>query len=184
MPQTFVSTTERRLLVLLMALITCTYFLDLENKAVENYNQSVKYEQEKKENSANNPTQKNKVSFGFSNCHYGTSFWYLLYGLQFFTNPLGCFLLRKGTFKRFTLALFFNFLTFLCFIVWSYEAFTAYKAAERLPDRIESLNQFVLYDSTKTEFTLFVFVSFCFAVQTFILLRFVLEKFQAKISFK
>lgn len=184
MSKTFVSTAERRLMILLMVLITCTYYLTLENKAVENYNQSVKYEQERKEYAANNPPQKKSVSFGFSNCHYGTPFWYLLYGMQFFTNLLACFLLRKGTFKRFTLALFFNFITLFSFLVWSYEAFTIYKTVERLPERIESLNQFVLYDSTKTEFALFVLVGICFAVQSFVLLRFVSEKFQAKISLK
>lgn len=184
MPKTFVSTVERRLMLLLMVLITCTYFLSLENKAVENYNQSVKYEQERKKDAANNPPRKNSLSFGFSHCSYGYPLWYLFYGLQFFTNPLACFLLRKGTFKRFLLALFFNFVTLTCFIIWSYEAFTIYRVTERLPERIESLNQFVLYDSTKTEFALFVFVGICFAIQSFTLLRFVLEKFQAKISLR
>lgn len=184
MPKTFVSTAERRLMLLLMVLITCTYYLTLENKAVENYNQSIKYEQERKRDLADNPPKRNSISFGFSNCHYGTPFRYLFYGLQFFTNPLACFLLRKGTFKRFSAALLFNFITFTSFIAWSFEAFTIYKVTERLPEKIESLHQFVLYDSTETEFALSIFVGICFVVQMFVLLRFVLEKFQAKISLK
>ncbi len=184
MPKFLVSTVERRLMLLLVILMTCTYYSNLENKAVENYNQSVKYEQERKRESANNPAQKDSISFGFSNCYYDYSFWYLLYGLQFFTNPLACFLLRKGTFKRFFAALLFNFVTFFCFLFWFYKSFTLYKSIGQLPERTESFNQFILYDSTKTEFVLFIFVGICFVVQSFVLPRFVVEKFQAKISLK
>ena len=183
MSKTFVSIVERRLLLLLMISISCAYYLTLETKAIEKYNESIRYEQEQKRLLADNP-KITSPSFGLSDCNSGAAPWEWLYALQFFTNPISCFLLRKETLRKFLCAMFLNSITLFSFLAWSFQTFSILKSIEQLPESIQTFNQFVLYDSTKLEFCLFLLVGICFVAQWFILMRFVVEKFQAKISLK
>jgi hypothetical protein len=172
---------EQNLLLSLTLIVTFTFFLNLENKATESYNQSVKTEQIDKLYFANN-SDKTNVSFGFT-CNH-TPFWYLLYALQFFTNPLSYFLLKARTLGRFLLSKIFTAITFYCFSIWIYETFYYGKFADYSDGKVLSFNEFFLIGSTKLEFALFLFVLILFVVQIFILLRFVIENFQARIPLR
>lgn len=182
MPKTFVSNTERRLMLLLMVLITCAYYLNLETKAVDSYNKSVKYEQESRRDLANHP-QQGSPSFGIY-CSGGVPFWEVLFTFQFFTNPFCCFLLRKACFKRYLISLFFTGLSFICFIFWGLATYAAYQNAEVLSPSELSFNKLLFYGSTRIEFSLFIILAIFIVLQFFILLRFTLERFQAKIYLK
>jgi hypothetical protein len=182
MPKTLFSQAELNLLMSLTLTVTFIFFLNLENKITDDYNQGVKSEQLDKLRLANNPDS-SKVSFGLTNC-YGPPFWFLLYGLQFFTNPLSFFLVRTQTLGRFILSSIFTTVTVYCFSMWIYETFYYARLDDYDLSKDISFNEFFLYGSNKLEFILFLSVLILFIIQFFILLRFVIEKFQAKISLR
>lgn len=182
MPTDFISATERHLLFTFALIIVCTLYLNMGYKVINNYNESVRVEQEKKRDKANN-SGKSGPSFAID-CNNGTAPWEFLYLLQYITAPISCFLFRKTVFRQFLISLFLSLFSFLAFLLWCLGTFVGYKSIESFPDNIESINQFLLYDSTGLEFVLSILVTIFFALQIFVLLRFVIEKFHVKISLR
>lgn len=180
--KTLFSETESKLLLGLILTIAFVFYLNLGNKIIDNYNQSVLSEQIDKQSAANHPN-KPSVSFGFYSC-YSTPFWFLLYGLQFFTNPLSYFLARTKAIGSFIASFIFTSITFYCFSMWTYQTYGFLKYEETWLFKDSSFNQWILYQSTKLEFVIFLLISILFVIQTFILLRFVAGRFQDKISLK
>jgi hypothetical protein len=165
-------------------LLLCLIFTyNLLNKAVDKYNEEVRWSQERNERRANNPNTR-EISFGIYDISSGLPLWYLLYGLQFFTTPFSYFLLKKQKLNHFVISTFFTFLTFASFSAWTYDTFSFLKYEETTLLKDKGFNQYILYDSTLLEFVLFLSISALLIVQISILLRFVIEKFPAKISLK
>lgn len=180
--KTLFSETESKLLLGLILTIAFVFYINLGNKTIDDYNQKVLSEQTKKRIAADHP-HKPTVSFGLYSC-YSTPFWYLLYGLQFFTNPISFFLIRVKSIGSFIASFIFTFVTFYCFSMWLYQTFKYLTIEESLLHEEFSFNQWVLYQSTKLEFVVFLLISILLVIQTFILLRLVTERFQTKISLK
>ncbi len=172
------SPVEHKILITIALLICSFYFINVSNKIIDIYNETVINEQIEKQKAANN--EKN-ISFGFSHC-YSTPLYELILALQFFTIPLLYFSLRKQSFKAYLFSLFLSGFTLFGYICWMIDTYIFRKASERFVEENITFNTFILYQSTILEFALFLTFGILFIVQSGVLLRFVIEKFQVKIS--
>lgn len=169
---------EHKILLVMGFLICSLYFTNLSDKAIAIYNKNVEDEQIEKRNFANN---EENISFSFSNC-YSIPIYETVLALQILTIPLLLLLIRKQHFARFLSSLFLTFFILFGYINWMIFSYTARKSNENFQIEETTFNTYILYQSTVLEFVLFLIVAILFVLQSAILLRFVIEKFQAKIS--
>jgi len=176
--KTLLSPVEHKILFALGLLICSFYFVNLSNKIVATYNEAVKTEQIEKRKEADN---ERPISFGFSHC-YSPPIYELILLLQFLTVPIIVFLLGKQQFAGFLTSLVLTSLTLFGYICWMIDSFLIRKYSEVFREENISFNTYILYQSTVLEFVLFLAFTILFILHFAILLRFVIEKFHAKIS--
>lgn len=180
--ENFLFSGERKILLTVVFTICCTFYGNFAAIIIDDYNQEVEQEQTDKNYAANNPEKSNKISFEISHC-YSTPFFSFLFWLQLFTNPILYLVTKKISFYKFILSIFLSFLTILSLILWNIYTYKVISLTERLPEDFR-FNDYLLYGSTTLELILYPLFVILFTLQMFFLFRFVIGRFQAKISLK
>ncbi|CAN5276670.1 hypothetical protein BH20ACI1_BH20ACI1_21310 [soil metagenome] len=171
------SKSERKLLLCLILTITCLFYVHCFINTVEEYNERVRIEQSEKLFLANTlPSERPS----FSACVFAPPFYTQLFWIQFFTNPiLVLFLIKPKPLSLFFSMLITSTMT-LSLLTWIRRSYEGYL-----------LNEFYwLHETPYGYFSLTTHVSEvvlailgCVLVitQFWIILRFVIDKFQTKI---
>ena len=175
-----VSQSERKLLLCLILTITCLFYVHCFINAVEEYNEKVRIEQSEKLFLANTlPNERPS----FSACVFAPPVYTQIFWIQFFTNPILLLLLINPKLS----SLFFSMLTTsimtLSLLTWirrSYEDYllNKYYWLHETPYGYFSLTTHI------SEIILAVLGFILITVQFWILFRFVVDKFETKISLK
>ncbi len=173
------SASERSILIIITLLMCFTFYQDISNKIIDSYNENVKLEQLRLLNRANNTED---FHFTLYDPCRSFSLWEFLIALQFFTNPIVPVLLRSQKPGRFIFALFINSLTFLAYFAWAYNAFHSMVLNQFYIIQPVNFGGYLFPQSTMLQQFSFVLVSFLLILQIFILARFLLEKFDPKVS--
>lgn len=171
------SQTEHRLFLGITLLICCLFFINLTEKTVAGYNTTIQNEQTEKRDLANTNERIN-----LSGCFPCTTpIHETILPLQFLTLPFIFLSLLKRHLG--TLILSFSLTSFTLFGYVSWINYTYYSriAAENFHFMNMPFNNYLLLNSTVLDFILFLMLSVLCILQISILLRFVIEKFQAKI---
>ena len=172
------SQSENKLLISFVFLICCLFYGNLIDKTISDYNQAAIAKQIEKQEEAN---KVEKISF--SDCHPCVTLVYeILVSLQFFFNPFIFFLLLAKRNYLFLTSTVFTSFSLLGFVTWMLFSYESRKINELFVISETTLNTYILYKSTALEAVLFLLFSTLFVLQISVLLRFVIEKFQAKIS--
>jgi len=177
-PDKLLSPSEHKLFFGIAFLLCCLFFVNLTNKAVDRYNESVENGQMQKRDYANN---QRKISFGLYDCLYSTPIYEVVLALQFFTNPLLFLLFLKRRLGRFVCSFLLAFFTFSGYIGWLIYTYEARKSDEHFYRLADGFNSYLLYNSTVLEFILFLIFAILLILQAAVLTRFVIEKIQARI---
>jgi len=178
------SSGERFILAVIIFLMCFSFYKDISNKIVDSYNEHVKYEQLEKLDEANNGKKEFHFTF-YDSCSRGPSLWELIISLQFISDPLLFFLIKRETLKAFVFSAFINFLTFFSYFAWAYNAFNLRRLNGSYYFRDISeigFGSYLLPGSTVLQQFSFALISALLILQGFILIRFAMEKFNGKIS--
>lgn len=178
------SSGERSILIVIALLMCFTFYKDISNKIIESYNQYVGYEQQCKLYKANHPNDKEQFHYTpYDHCGGGLSLWELIIRLQFITNPILLLLLKRQTLKAFSFSTFLNLLTFLSYFAWAYGSYRSKKINNYfLSETNIGFGDYIFpYSNSLQQFS-FVLIAVLLVLQLFILTRFLMEKFNGKIS--
>lgn len=177
-PKTLLSPTENKLLLGLFLTACCVFYLHCANTVIEGYNSEVKFQQLEKQSRANY----SRTSM-FSGCTFGTPISVQIFWLQFFTNPALFFLLRKPKISRFLASTAVNSIMSFSISAWNLRNYEGYL----LNDAFWLHKTPYGYFGLSSHFTAFILavLSFVYLIlQISVIARFVIEKFQAKLSLR
>ncbi|HEY0426935.1 MAG TPA: hypothetical protein VGC76_03930 [Pyrinomonadaceae bacterium] len=175
-PGTLLSQSEKKLLLGFFLLICGVFYLHLANNAVEIYNDGVMSQQIKKQNLADY----SKPSIFSGDFEVPSPIYLKFFWIQFFTNPILFFLLRKPKPSNFTVSTTINLVIFLSLLAWNKRRYDSYL-----------INGFWMHDGVNGYFwlpshlTAFVLAVLLFAfiiLQFSTLLRFTVENFSTKLT--
>lgn len=122
-----------------------------------------------------------KMLLGYDNAKSMTIYEFIFW-LQFLTKPFSFVLLRQQKLRPFTFSTILTLLTFLSFVCWAFRTYK-FNATNEIPISNDvNFNNYLFHDSNTLEFFLFIFISILLILQCSILLRFVIARFQAKIT--
>jgi hypothetical protein len=176
----FVSKSEHKLLLGLFLTIFCLFYTHLSVSEIEFYNDTVKEEQTEKQHIADTlPNER----ISFSNCVFAPPFHTQLFWIQLFTNPLILLLLWKPKVSLFAVSFVLNLVTTLSLLSWNHRNYFSYLLGENFWLKDSQFGYFGLL-SHLTAFFLAVLSSIFVILQICILIRFTIEKFQAKLFLK
>lgn len=177
--QTLLSSTEHKLLLAFFLFICGVFYLHAANNLIENHNHAVRIEQEDKLRLADNGA----TTSMFSVCFFsGPPVFIYLFWLQIFTGPALFLFLRKNNSPRFVAVFIHNSVTFLSLLAWNKQSYETYLWREhRFPDEIP---KYLDVGSNQTALLLFFLLFVFLSVQFFVIARFGIEKFPAKISLR
>lgn len=180
-PKIIFSQNEQRLFLGLVFLAFTVFIFNFGNKIIESYNNEVALTQLEKKDLSNKPIS-NK--FYITHCGSSATIYEFIYWLQFIFLPLSFYLLEKQKFSRFIASLFLHAIVIFSFFCWAYSTYSLNKFSEHPYQRVDSFNNYLLYGSNSLDFLFLALILILFILQTLVLLRFVAEKFQAKISLR
>ena len=169
-----ISEIERKLLISLVLLLCCAFYSHLAITIIEEYNQEVKFEQADKFYKAVTPPG-DQISF--SHCVWSPPLLSQIYWFQFFFNPFFFLIIvKKPSFNRLTVISLFNFFFTVSLFYWLRRNLSLYFLNEtRSSDYFGQISH--------SSSIVLVLIQFIFLViVTWILIRFVIERFQAKIE--
>ena len=171
-----VSQSERKLLLCLILTINCVFYAHCVIKTVEEHNEKVRIEQSEKLFLANtSPNERPQ----FSACVFAPPVYTQIFWIQFFTNPLLFFFLRKPS--AISLSSIITFIMTLSLLSWIRRNYVDY-----LLDDMYWLHEtpygYFSITSHISEVVLAVLGCAFLFVQIWILFRYAVEKFQLKIS--
>lgn len=176
-PDELLSPVEHRIFFGIAFLICCLFFANLADITVAAYNEDVEKAQIEKRDEAN---KKEKISFAA--CTFGGPPAYtVILGLQLFTNPLLLLLFLKRTRPRFIFSVPLAAFTFCGYASWMSHSYSAIKHGAFIDAEKTTFNAFLLYNSTVSEFILFLLFAVLLVLQFAVLTRFIIGKFQARI---
>jgi|GEM_PF-3508647 len=176
-PDELLSPVEHKLFFGIAFLLCCLFFVNLTNKTIAAYNESVENAQIQKRDYADN---KPRISFGLY-CLISRPIYEVILGLQFFTNPLLFLLFLQRKFGRFVFSVLLASFTFYGYVSWMIYTYRATKSDELFYRADVAFNSYLLYNSTVLEFILFLTFAVLLVLQAVVLTRFAIEKFQARI---
>jgi hypothetical protein len=172
------SASEHTILMIIVLLMCFAFYKDVSNKIIDAYNEEVRWEQQQKMNEAN----------GEPNFHFtlydscgGPPLWHLIIALQFATNPFLLFLIKRRTLGKFIFSTFLNFLMFYGYFAWANNAFNARVLNEHSHIADVGFGGYLFPGSTALQQFSFVLISALLVLQIFFLIRFVMERFNARI---
>lgn len=176
-PDKLISPAEHKLFLVIAFLLGCLCFINITGKNIHYYNWQVEREQIEKRDSANNVEK-----LRFSDCSFGRPpVQLLVFGLQFLCHPLLFILFLKRTRARFIFSVLTTAFVFLGYADWLISSYQMRKSGAFFYIADTTFNTYLLYNSTVLEFILFLLFAVLLVLQLFVLSRFVIEKFQAKI---
>lgn len=170
----FFSPTEQKLLLGIAILMCCLFFANFGSKIIENHNRKAELKQIENETGQ-------KIEF--SGCYPCVTpiFEHIIF-LQLIAFPLIFLFLTKrriGYFISSTFLASYIFFGYLNWIGWSYYIRTSVDDAHFVD---ASFYNYLFINSTFLDLIVFLILAILLVLQISILLRFVIEKFQAKIS--
>ena len=173
-----ISQSERKLLLCLILTINCVFYAHCVINTVEEYNEKVRIEHSEKLFLVNTSPHERPQ---FSACFFAPPVYTQLFWIQFFTNPLLFFFLRKPK----PLALFFTSIITIV-ITLSLLSWIRRNYVDYLLDDMYWLHKtyygYFSMTSHISEIVLAVLSCAFLFVQLWILFRYAVEKFQLKIS--
>ena len=174
------STTERKLLLCLFLTICCVFYAHVADNLIDSHNAAIRSEQIEKQGIADNGARVSMFSCGYS---IPPPFYVQLFWLQFFTNPIMFFLLKESKPGSLIFSLFINSVMTFSVLAWNLRNYDSYLYNQAYGLHKTTLGYFGL-SSHRLAFILAV-LSFIFLVLQFsIIVRFAVERFQAKISLR
>lgn len=177
-PKTLLSPVENKLLLGLFLTVCCVFYIHCADNIIEGYNSEVKFQQVEKQSRANYA----RTSM-FSHCTFGTPISVQIFWLQFFTNPILFFLLRKPKASRFIISIVINSVILFSLSAWNLRNYEGYVLNDAFWLHKTPYGYFGL-SSHFTAFILAVLLFVFLILQFSIIVRFVIEKFQAKLSLR
>lgn len=176
-PDKLISPAEHKLFLGIAFLICCLCFINIINKNIDDYNWRVEREQIEKRDTANNVEK-----IRFSDCSFGRPLIQtLVFGLQFLCHPLLFLLFLRRTGARFIFSVPASAFAFAGYADWLISSYSSIRHGAYFDVEKTTFNTYLLYNSTVLEFILFLLFAVLVVLQFFVLSRFVIEKFQAKI---
>jgi len=176
----FISQTERKLLLFLVIAICCAFYSHLAITQIEDHNSKVKIEQSEKLYQANTPPSE-RISF--SNCSWSPPIITQIFWLQFFTNPILLLIMWKPKPLKLLISIIVNFVFTFSLFSWITRNYISYRLNEFYWFHPEPYGYFTAVSNISSIFLVLLCCVFLI-IQSWILLRFVIEKFQAKISLR
>jgi hypothetical protein len=174
-PNELISPAEHKLFLGIVFLLCCLFFINLAARTMNHYNWTTEREQIQKRGEANNEPQ---ISFGVNS--YKPVF-VTIVELQFFTNPLLLLLFLKRGRGRFIFSALPAAFTFYGYADWMLSSYSAIRHGAYFDAEKTTFNTYLLYNSTFLEFISFLLFAVLLVLQIFVLSRFAVGKFQAKI---
>lgn len=172
----FISKTEQKLIISLFFALCIGFYSHFAITQIEGYNQSVELEQSDKLYKANTlPNER----ISFSNCFFGPPLFSQLFWLQIFLNPFFLLILIKSpTFNRFLVISLFNLIFTISISYWLLREFSLYLTNETIEsDYFSQLSHISAFG--------FALLQIGFSIITiWLIIRFVIERFQVKIELK
>ena len=172
----FISPIERKILLAITFSICCIFFTDFGNKTIDEYNQKIESEQIlKRDHPHARKGEFNLAIDGFLRTHFQ------ILKFQILIVPLiliFLFIRRKLTLLISTILTLFPLTGYF---YWLCDSFETYTESPNLIRQNQVLSEFLLWSSSKLEFASAILLLVLFILQTFILIRFVIEQFQVKI---
>lgn len=175
-----ISQTERFLLIGLMVLICLTFYFHLATLRIEKYNENIRVEQAEKLYKANTPPNER---FSVSHCFWSPPLITRFYLLQFFTNPFLLLILWKPTHLKLSISLVINFFITSSLFIWINREYSSIFFNELYKHDLGGYSYFSL-TSHVTSSVLALLLIASIIIQTWLLIRFTIERFQAKLSLK
>lgn len=170
----FISETERKSLISLVLLLCCIFYSHLSITIIEEYNEKVRFEQADKFYKASTSPDK---QISFSHCFWSPPLLSQIYWFQFFLNPFFFLIVvKKPSFNRLTVISLFNFFFTFSLFYWLKRNLTLY-----LINETRSSDYFGQISNISSIFLALIQFSFLVIV-TWLIIRFVIERFQAKIE--
>ncbi len=176
----FISQTERRLLLVLVITIYCVFYSHLAITQIEDHNLKVKNEQSEKLFQANTPPSE-RISF--SNCFFAPPIITQIFWLQFFTNPILLLILWKPKPLKSFISITINFVTTLSLFSWINRNYISYRLNEIYWFHPEPYGYFTSISNISSVLLALLCCIFL-VIQSWLLICFVVEKFQVKISLR
>jgi hypothetical protein len=178
-PKHLLSSTENKLLLGLFLMICCVFYTHVANNLIESYNKQVESRQVEKQNLANY-SQTSMFSCGYE---VQPPFYVHFFWLQFFTHPISYFLLREKRISAFIVSALINSLMTFSVLAWNFRNYKLY-----LFNEVHWLDKhpygYFGLSSHLPAFILAVLSLIFLILQLSIIVRFVVEKFQVKISLR
>lgn len=172
------SPVEHKILIAIGFLLCGFYFTNISDKAIATYNETVKSEQIEKERIANNHR-----GFSFEVCVFrSTPLYEKVLLFQFLLIPFLLLLLKKQMFASFIFSQMLTAFILFGYVGWIFETYDLMQSNDFLREENVSFNNYLLFQSTVLEFVLFLIFATLLVIQSALLMRFVVERFQAKIS--
>jgi len=176
----FISQTERRLLFVLVITICCVFYSHLAITQIEEHNLIVKNEQSEKLFQANTPPSE-RISF--SNCFFSPPIITQIFWLQFLTNPILLLIMWKPKPLKTFISIIINFVITLSLFSWINRNYISYRLNEINWFHPEPYGYFTTTSNISSVFLTLLCCIFL-TIQFWLLIRFVIEKFQDKISLR
>lgn len=173
------SPAEHKILVGIGFLLLILMIGSISAKCIESYNYQVEQEQKFKRG---NDGRSSAIDFSV----YGTrnwAFWETVLLLQFVWIPLIIFNLwrrEKFKFSNFLTAFCLSAINLFCYFCWIYGSYLGRIQNKSFELGDDKFHTYLMINSNFFEFSMFVGFIILFLFQSFILLRFALEKFQIK----
>lgn len=176
----FISNNERKLLLFLIFTAFILIYYDFISQIIQNYNQQVADTQRELLLDANEP---NRIKFTYCNLG-GRTAHEILFWLQLLTIPSIYLCLQSNRFSCFVISIPLNIVGLFSYFAWFITSIQSLKYTETQVFRNQSIAQTLFYKINNLELLLLAILTVLFIFQIFILLRFVIERFQAKISLR
>ena len=100
--------------------------------------------------------------------------------IQFFLIPILFFSILR--IKNLLIQFLLSFTVISLYFYWIYETFAGRRMFEIFSLETETIFSYLMNDSTIFDFSFFIIISIIFILQSFFVFRFVIDKFQVKIS--
>ena len=180
----FISPAEHKILLGIGCLIFVFCIVNLTHKSINFYNLEVEKEQQQKLKQANKKSDGKSIDFKLYEISRGLTIYETILILQIFTVPALLFALWKFDNKLSTLniSLFISFFNLFGYLFWIYASYIGRKGNEVFDVATDTFQSYLMINATFLDLILFVCFSVLSITQMFCLLRFVVDKFQAKIS--
>jgi hypothetical protein len=177
------SSSEHKILLVLGMLICVLYCADRAARSINYSNYRVAQEQKLKRGD-NGKTGSIEIQID-NVCYMGAPIYITILQFQFMTLFVILFnlwKLKEGRISDFLTAFSLSTINLSCYLLWIYGSYVGRIGNENFRIGGEKLHTYLMIDSTFYEFLIFMSLIFLFTTQTLFLLRFLLDRFSAKLS--